>query len=242
VTEVTTTPAPGSPGDASWRDRAVERSLRSAREKAVSRSDRFLRTATELLSETGRTDFTVQELVERSKTSLRSFYQHFGSKDELLLALFEEVIRFSTDQWRVELESYGSGVDKLQYLVTAVHDQATDTSMGGISRALSAYHLQLAESKPLEYARVLQPMRDLILELVNGGVEQGAFRSDIDAETLAMVMMQALVGAATMHALGVELTGEPLASARLWAFCLGGLTGPPVVTVARTPVKVNRKR
>src|SRR5690242_17522451 len=90
--------------ETSWRERAVERSLRSARAKAVSRSDRFIQTATELLSETGRTDFTVQELVERSKTSLRSFYQHFGSKDELLLALFEDIIRFATVEWRKEID------------------------------------------------------------------------------------------------------------------------------------------
>src|SRR5205807_4446267 len=86
-----------------WRERALERSLRTARAKAASRSDRFIQTAVELLSETGRTDFTVQELVERSKTSLRSFYQHFGSKDELLLALFEEVIRVQAADWRQEL-------------------------------------------------------------------------------------------------------------------------------------------
>ena len=55
-------------GDETWRDRAVERSLRTARAKAVSRSDRFIRTATELLSEPGRTDFTVQELVESAKS------------------------------------------------------------------------------------------------------------------------------------------------------------------------------
>jgi hypothetical protein len=38
------------------------------------------------------TDFTVLEVVERSKTSLRSFYQHFSTKDELLLALIDKTI------------------------------------------------------------------------------------------------------------------------------------------------------
>src|SRR4051794_41950676 len=95
-----TQPGDATVTDATWRERAVERSLRNARAKAMSRSDRFIEVAMELLSETGRTDFTVQELVERSKTSLRSFYQHFGSKDELLLALFEEVIRISSAEWR----------------------------------------------------------------------------------------------------------------------------------------------
>src|SRR3954466_14633553 len=222
----------GQPGDvtvpdASWRERAIERSLRGARAKAMSRSDRFIQVAMELLSETGRTDFTVQELVERSKTSLRSFYQHFGSKDELLLALFEEVIRISSDEWRRQVEEQDDCVAGLESLVLTMYDQAIDPTMGGVSRALTSYHLQLAESRPSDYARVLTPMKDLILDLVEAGVREGKFRDDIDPETLAMILMQTLVAAAHMHALGAYLTGGPLDGERLWAFCLGGLTNVP---------------
>lgn len=211
--------------DSSWRERAVERSLRTARAKAMSRSDRFIEVAMELLGETGRTDFTVQELVERSKTSLRSFYQHFGSKDELLLALFEEVIRLSSADWRRQVQEQDNCVAGLESLVLTMYAQAIDQSMGGVSRALTSYHLQLAESRPSDYARVLAPMKDLILELVEAGVREGHFRDDIDPETLAMILMQTLVAAAHMHALGAYLTGGPLDAERLWAFCLGGLTG-----------------
>lgn len=220
---------------ASWRERAVERSLRTARAKAMSRSDRFIEVAMELLSETGRTDFTVQELVERSKTSLRSFYQHFGSKDELLLALFEEVIRISSQQWRDEVDAQDDCVAGLRTLVRTMYAQAIDQSMGGVSRALTSYHLQLAESRPSDYARVLAPMKDLILELVSSGVREGKFRDDIDAENLAMILMQTLVAAAHMHALGAYLASGPLDGDRLWAFCLGGLTGAPVPQPGGTP-------
>ena len=217
-------PGDVSTADSTWRDRAVERSLRGARAKAMSRSDRFIEVAMELLSETGRTDFTVQELVERSKTSLRSFYQHFGSKDELLLALFEEVIRISSEDWREQVEAQDDCVAGLESLVLTMYAQAIDHSMGGVSRALTSYHLQLAESRPSDYARVLAPMKDLILQLVEEGVRQGKFRNDIDPETLAMILMQTLVAAAHMHALGAYLTGDPLDAERLWAFCLGGLS------------------
>src|SRR3954471_2586785 len=220
--------------DTSWRERAVERSLRTARAKAMSRSDRFIQVAMELLSETGRTDFTVQELVERSKTSLRSFYQHFGSKDELLLALFEEVIRASTAEWRREVKAQDDSVAGLETLVLTMYAQAIDQTMGGVSRALTSYHLQLAESRPGDYARVLTPMKDLILELVEAAVRDGKFRADIDPETLAMILMQTLVAAAHMHALGAYLTGDPLDAERLWAFCLGGLANSPALP-ARMP-------
>ena len=76
--------------DAVWRDRAIERSTRAARERAAVRVQQFLNAAREIIAEKGSTEFTVQEVVDRSKQSLRSFYQYFDGKHELLLALFEE--------------------------------------------------------------------------------------------------------------------------------------------------------
>jgi hypothetical protein len=137
-------------------------------------------------------------------------------------------------EWRAEMQGYDDPVVGLEAFVTRLYEQSTDVSMGGMSRALTAYHLQLAESRPADYARVLGPMRDLIVEGVKAGVADGRFRDDIDAESLAIILMQTLVAAAHMHALGANLnTGAPLEAGQIWAFCLGGLTTP---TVAPQPV------
>ena len=72
-----------------WRERAVARSLNAARFRAEQRVQRFLDAAFELIDEKGTTEFTIQEVVDRSKQSLRSFYEYFDGKDELVLALFE---------------------------------------------------------------------------------------------------------------------------------------------------------
>src|SRR3954463_14585300 len=77
----------------SWRDLAVARSLDPARARAEKRVQRFLDAALELMLESPDKEFTVQEVVERSGQSLRSFYQYFAGKYELLLALFEEAVR-----------------------------------------------------------------------------------------------------------------------------------------------------
>src|SRR5271157_1365158 len=84
----------------SWRDLAVARSLDSARLRAESRVQRFLDAAIELLNAGSGKDFTVQEVVERSGQSLRSFYQYFSGKHELLLALFEESVRSTAEHLR----------------------------------------------------------------------------------------------------------------------------------------------
>src|SRR6186997_2961444 len=75
-----------------WRERAVSRSLHAARSRAEQRVQRFLDAAFELIDEKGTTDFTIQEVIDRSQQSLRGFYQYFDGKDELLLALFEDSV------------------------------------------------------------------------------------------------------------------------------------------------------
>src|SRR3954464_13231044 len=73
-----------------------------------SRPKRFMKSALAILGETGRTDFTVLEVVERSKTSLRSFYQHFSTKDELLLALIDKIMAESAKKWREDTDGLES--------------------------------------------------------------------------------------------------------------------------------------
>src|SRR5258708_39250012 len=85
-----------------------------------SRPKRFMKSALAILGETGRTDFTVLEVVERSKTSLRSFYQHFSTKDELLLALIDRIMSESTLRWREEIDGLDA-VAALSHLI----DKAT---------------------------------------------------------------------------------------------------------------------
>jgi AcrR family transcriptional regulator len=213
-------------GDPRWRQRVADRSLRSARARAVTRSDRFIDAATELLSETGRIDFTVQEIVERSQMSLRAFYQHFGSKDELLLALFEEVIRSFITRLRADVERYDDPVARMEAVVTGLFSNV-EGSASPSTRALTLYHLRLAESHPNEFAHALAPQVELVLEIIEAGVAGGQFRQDIEPRQLAMIVMQCLVSALQMNVLGIHMTGVEVAAADLCGFCLSGLRPPP---------------
>src|ERR1700684_386845 len=96
----------------SWREQAVARSLDSARLRAESRVQRFLDAAIELLNSGPSKDFTVQEVVERSGQSLRSFYQYFGGKHELLLALFEESLRWTADHLGDEISQEEDALER----------------------------------------------------------------------------------------------------------------------------------
>ena len=86
-----------------WQERTIERRLSTARARALARSSSFLATALELVEESGRADFTIQALIDRSNLSLRAFYQHFAGKEELLLALYENVTSQFTEDIRQEV-------------------------------------------------------------------------------------------------------------------------------------------
>ena len=114
--------APDDVNEPAWRQRAVSRSLNAARSRAEQRVQRFLDAAFELIDEKGTTEFTIQEVLVRSKQSLRGFYQYFDGKDELLLALFEEAVRESTEDLQGVIESESDPFERLHAFCTRLHE------------------------------------------------------------------------------------------------------------------------
>src|SRR6188472_4559664 len=100
-----------------WKQRAVERSIKTAKLRAAQRVQRFLDAAQAIIIEKGSTDFTVQEVVDRSKQSLRSFYLQFDGKHELLLALFEDALSRTSDQLRAAADGQDDPIDQLRVTI-----------------------------------------------------------------------------------------------------------------------------
>ena len=87
-------PTAAGPGDdAAWHARVVQRSLRSATQRSIDRGTSLVQAAARLLERTNGDRFTVQDVADEAGQSLRTLYQYFESKDDLLLAVFEEAMR-----------------------------------------------------------------------------------------------------------------------------------------------------
>lgn len=190
-----------------------------------SRPNRFMKSALAILGETGRTDFTVLEVVERSKTSLRSFYQHFATKDELLLALIDRIMAESTRRWREDTDGLAS-LAAMRVLIDRICTPAESSTQDRVNRGLTDYNDHLAETLPREYARVLSPLHELIKDIINRGTGEGTFRAGIDVDATAALIMQSALGAMRLRVLGAELSGVPVDADHIYAFCVGGLIGP----------------
>jgi AcrR family transcriptional regulator len=188
-----------------------------------------MKSALAILGETGRTDFTVLEVVERSKTSLRSFYQHFSTKDELLLALIDKIMSESTKKWREDTTGLPS-TKALRVLIDRICTPAESSTQDRVNRGLTDYNDHLAETRPREYARVLSPLHELIKDIINRGVAAGTFRTDLDVDATGALIMQSALGAMRLRVLGAELTGVPIGTDHIYDFCISGLIqrGQPV--------------
>lgn len=197
-------------------------------QEAESRPARFMKSALEILGETGRTDFTVLAVVERSKTSLRSFYQHYSSKDELMLALVDRIMSESAARWRAEVAELDA-IAALRTLVTRISAPAASTKQDSINRGLTFYNDHLAETLPREYARVLSPLHLLIRDIIAAGITEGVFRqaSETEVDTASALIMQSLLGALRLRVLGAELNGAPVEGSHIYEFCVRSLLRDP---------------
>ena len=204
--------------DSSWQQRAVDRSLGTARARAVSRSEQILAAARELMVESGGLDFTVQDIVDRSGLSLRSFYKHFGGKDELLMALLEELLREFAGDLRAEVDAQADPVDRLKAYVGGFYRRASMASDHG-GRAIGTYHVRMLELRRSEFTQAIGPQMALLQEIVAEGIATGQFRRDLGAAETTGLLTITLMSMAQMRVLDVDLVGAPLSEQQLWAWC-----------------------
>ena len=131
---------------------------------------RFLDAALELMSSSENKDFTVQQVVERSGQSLRSFYQYFAGKYELLLALFEESVRSTAEHLADTVEPIEDPLDKLRAFLVEYYRICTPTPKGKPApkragpnpAAIAEFAQQLLTEHPREAAEAFNPLVSLL--------------------------------------------------------------------------------
>jgi len=212
----------------SRRELAVSRTVDPARERAEMKVQAFLDAAHELLAAGG--DFTLQMVVERSGQSLRSFYQHFAGKHELLLALFEESIQASATQLAEELGEGGDPLDRLRTFVLEYHRlclQGTaryaETPLQ--SRAMAQYAQQLLIYHPAEATQAFAPLVAILDGLLREARRAEAVRADLDDDVAGFVLQSVMFNAFVPTIAGTPAADDPSASAeKLWGLLFQGLS------------------
>jgi AcrR family transcriptional regulator len=215
---------------ATRRELAVARALDSARTRAENRVELFLDAARELMS-TNATDFTVQEVVERSGQSLRTFYQYFAGKYELLLALFEESIEGAAAQLETVVAEHDDPVERLHAFCVAYFRMCRTSAPGtysanqvptGPAPALVEFAQQLLTSHPKEAAHAFEPLVALLKRLLEEAAATGALRPGLDLQRITGVVLQATMFSAFAATISASSAGH--GDEVLWDLLVHGIT------------------
>jgi AcrR family transcriptional regulator len=217
-------------GAPAWRSRAVSRSLNAARSRAEQRVQRFLDAAFELIDEKGTTEFTIQEVIDQSKQSLRGFYQYFDGKDELLLALFEETVREAIDDLRSVVDSTTGPLERLRAFTIRLHewcDPSEKPRKRGTHnrRPIMEFSVQLAVDYPAQVKAAMAPISRTMVELLGDATKAGVVEvADVKraAALIQQTVMYSWFGNRLAANAGMRVTAE-----ETWEFCLHGLGAGP---------------
>lgn len=216
-------------GSVSWRELAVARSLDSARTRAEVRVQRFMAAATELINSGDRKDFTVQEVVERSGQSLRSFYQHFDGKHELLLALFEESVAQTAELLAEKVAAESGALERLHRFVVEYYRVCSrPAGKGGQPRkgappVVTEFAQQLLTERPKEAARAFAPLVDMFRELLDVALAAGVVRAGLEGRATGMMLEVIMFNAFSSTIAGASPGDDTGAAEELWDLILHGI-------------------
>lgn len=227
-------PAAANEDDAAptWRELAVARSLDPARVRAEARVQRFLDAALELMAADPDKEFTVQEVVERSGQSLRSFYQYFAGKYELLLALFEESVRATAEVLDDAVAQETDPKARLHRFVIGYYEICRPRAKGrpraGSAEvvpapAMAEFAQQLLTAHPKEASRAYLPLVTLLEGLLDDAAAAGALRPGLRHRRIAGILLQAI----SFNAFSTTISGTPAddeGAEEAWALIFNGIS------------------
>ena len=211
-----------------WAERAADRSpaVQRSRRRGVQQATAIVDAARRLIAAQGFA-FTTQELVKEAGVALQTFYRCFGGKDQLLLAVIEDIISESCTAYEKQARDLTDPAARLRFYLTRVASALeVDGDDAAGPRFITAEHWRLQRLYPEELAEATRPFTNLILREIRAATDEGLLQPG-DPEYDAWLTTQLVMG--VYHHYAFAATGESAEEIgeRLWSFCLRALGGIP---------------
>jgi AcrR family transcriptional regulator len=211
-----------------WIERSVDRSpaMQRSRDRRIEQSKVIIDAARRLVTVKG-SAFTLQELVKEAGVALNTIYRYFSGKDQLLLAVIEEMISESCQEYEQRSRHLPDPIERLRYYITTT---LNPTSLGGDNavgaRFVTSEHWRLHRLYPEELAHATKPFTDLILREVVEATKSGVLRPS-DPDTSAWLINQLVTAVFHHYAFAPNDGSREAMGERVWLFCLAALGGQP---------------
>jgi TetR/AcrR family transcriptional regulator len=220
MTSATASPLP-------WAERAADRSpaVQRSRARQMEQAKVVVDAARRLIAERG-DSFTTQELVKEAGVALQTFYRLFAGKDQLLLAVFEDLIAESCAEYEEAARDLPDPVARLRFYIHATVGNIGDATVSIGAQFVTAQHWRLYQLFPEEMAHATQHFTTLVERQLVLAADEGLLapkNPHLDAWFVTKLVM------AVFHHYAFSAPPPDLAMVEdeLWQFCLTGLGGTP---------------
>ncbi len=134
------------------RRQAVDRALAGRRAGYEQEISRLIRAAFAEIRRSGRLEPRVGEIVRAAGLSNQAFYRHFGSKDELLLAVLDEGVAMLEATLARRIDAADSAEAAVRGWVEGILEQALDPEAAAATRPFAVSRARLAQQFPDDVA------------------------------------------------------------------------------------------
>jgi AcrR family transcriptional regulator len=217
-------PSDPSAPELTWVERAAERSplVQRSRSRSLEQTRTIVDAARRLIDQQG--EFTAQELVKEAGVALQTFYRYFGGKDQLLVAVLEDMI----GQQAAALEQQAAGtsdpIARLHFYVTAPLQLLGDDDTRLAARSVTAEHWRLHQLFPDDIANASRPFVDLIRRTLLDAQAEGLL-DPTDAARDAWLVVELVRSVYHYYAFAeLDRTLDDIAE-HVWTFCLRSVGG-----------------
>jgi AcrR family transcriptional regulator len=154
----------------------------------------------------------MNDIVEASGQSKGAIYNHFKSKEQLFLSLLEKQTMLGLNQLKDSFASEDTAVEKLRKVLdlTIVNSCDCPTEVG---RMQIEFMVAASRIKSLtsDMKNRYNTIHAFVRELIDEGINNGEFKSEVDSESLTSLLYATLDGLGLQYAtLGIEFDSQRL--------------------------------
>jgi AcrR family transcriptional regulator len=180
--------------------------------KPEERRSQLLDCAQELFFGKGYEDTTITDIMKSAGVSKGGFYHHFNSKDELLLGVFERLVKQTSDGLQpVSEDTSGTALERLKSLFEERHRQIKLSANAGQVAAFDALHREENAGLYVRFTRALEfALVPIYAKVIQAGIDEGVFKLP-DAYAAADLIIK--IGNTSHDALGAAIAARGSSSA-----------------------------
>jgi AcrR family transcriptional regulator len=156
-------------------DRAVERAVRVAKERARDDVPRLVAAGRKLQHRDGAADRTSADVLTEAGLSTRAFYRHFASKSDLLLAIYDNEVDRYTPRLQRRLDAATTARAGLEAWIDELLAAGFEPRRGERTRAMFTWAVPLQQEFPVEFAAVRDALTGPLEAVLEAGRADGSF-------------------------------------------------------------------